>query len=300
MSRDGLLQQNQSTGETERVSKREQEADLLKAPEQQAAQDAASLTPLSDDATPKIRLPGLPGKTDTGTAERVLNRADAEHTRKATKKAARKAQQETNAKTRTSKLAFTDEERATPELDPYIQKSDKAAEKLDAVRAAIPKKKSLITERTFDEATGKAKVRLRFEETDKPPGGSKLKHNPLSRPAQEAGLFVHNKVHSVEKDNSGVEGAHKSEEAVERLGKYGARKVKQGYRSHKLKPYRSAAKAEKAADKANIKFLYHKSLQDNPQLTSNSVSRLWQKQRIKKQYAKEACNAAKGAAAPRL
>lgn len=297
MSRDGLLQQNQSTGETERVSKREQEADLLKAPEQQAAQDAASLTPLSDDATPKIRLPGLPGKTDTGTAERVLNRADAEHTRKATKKAARKAQQETNAKTRTSKLAFTDEERATPELDPYIQKSDKAAEKLDAVRAAIPKKKSLITERTFDEATGKAKVRLRFEETDKPPGGSKLKHNPLSRPAQEAGLFVHNKVHSAEKDNSGVEGAHKSEEAVERLGKYGARKVKQGYRSHKLKPYRSAAKAEKAADKANIKFLYHKSLQDNPQLTSNPVSRLWQKQRIKKQYAKEARNAAKGAAA---
>ena len=43
-----------------------------------------------------------------------------------------------------------------------------------------------------------------------------------------------------------MEGAHKSEEAAERGLKYGARKIKQGYRSHKLKPYREAAKAEKS------------------------------------------------------
>ena len=30
-----------------------------------------------------------------------------------------------------------------------------------------------------------------------------------ARPTQEAGILVHNKIHSVEKDNSGVEGAHK-------------------------------------------------------------------------------------------
>ena len=67
-----------------------------------------------------------------------------------------------------------------------------------------------VKERTFDEAAGKAKTRLHFEEQEKPiPGGKK--GNPLSRHAQEAGIFVHNKIHSVEKDNSGVEGAHKSE-----------------------------------------------------------------------------------------
>ncbi|MEG1242743.1 MAG: CHAP domain-containing protein [Oscillospiraceae bacterium] len=294
MSRDGLLSENQTTGETERISKREQEADLQKMPEQQAAQDAAQLNPLSGDAAPATRLPGLPGKTDTGTAERVLNRVDAEHTRKASKKAARKAQKEATARKKSSRLQFTDEERATPELEKYIQKSDKAADKLDAARAAIPKKKLLTKERTFDELTGKAKVRLHFEEVDKPPGG-KLKHNPLSRPAQEAGLLIHNKIHSVEKDNSGVEGAHKSEELAERGAKYEARKLKQGYRSHKLKPYRAAAKAEKAATKANVNFQYHKTLAENPQLTSNPVSRLWQKQRIKKQYAKDARNAAKAA-----
>ena len=117
----------------------------------------------------------------------------------------------------------------------------------------------------------KAKTRLHFEEQEKPPG-FKEKHNPLSRPAQEAGIFVHNKIHSVEKDNSGVEGAHKSEELAERGAKYGARKVREGYRSHKLKPYREAAKAEKAAFKANVNFQYHKTLHDNPQLTSQIPS----------------------------
>jgi cell wall-associated NlpC family hydrolase len=294
MSRDGLLSENQTTGETERISHREQDADLKKTPEQQAAQDAAQLNPLSGDPAPAIRLPSLPGKADTGTAERVFERVDAEHTRKASKKAARKAQKEATIKEKSSRLQFTDEERATPELEKYINKSDKAADKLDAARAAIPKKKLLTKERTFDEATGKAKVRLHFEEVDKPPGG-KLKHNPLSRPAQEAGLVVHNKIHSVEKDNSGVEGAHKSEELAEYGAKYGARKLKQGYRSHKLKPYRAAARAEKTAAKANINFSYHKALSENPQLASNPVSRFWQKQQIKKRYAKEARNAAKTA-----
>ena len=189
--------------------------------------------------------------------------------------------------TSTSRLQFTEEERATPELETYIKKSEKAADRLDAAKAAIPKQKKLVKKRTFEEATGKAKTRLRFEEQEKPISGGK-KGNPLSRPAQEAGIFVHNKIHSVEKDNSGVEGAHKSEELAERGAKYGARKLKQGYRSHKLKPYREAAKAEKAAFKANVNFQYHKTLHDNPQLTSNPLSRFMQKQQIKRQYAKAA------------
>ena len=287
MSRDGLTEQNQTTGETERISRWEQDADFQKTPEQQAAQDAAvQLNPLPSGTSPP-HAPGLAPKPDTGTAERVMEHLDGAHTRKASKKAARKAQQEATARTKSSRLQFTDEERANPELEKYIQKSDKAADRLDAAKAAIPKKKQLVKERTFDEATGRGKTRLHFEEQEKPMPGKPAK-NPLSRPAQEAGIFVHNKIHSVEKDNSGVEGAHKSEEAAERFGRYGKRKIKQGYRSHKLKPYRAAAKAEKAAAKANVNFQYHKTLADNPQLASNPFSRLWQKQQIKRQYAKAA------------
>ena len=287
MTRDGLVEVNEAQQTAERISRREQDADFQKTPEQQAAQDAAQLNPLSSGTSPPHHAPGLAPKPDTGTAEQVFEHIDGRHTRKAAKKAARKAQQETTARTKSSRLQFTDEERATPELEKYIQKSDKAADRLDAAKAAIPKKKQLVKEHTFDEATGRGKTRLHFEEKEKPMPGKPAK-NPLSRPAQEAGILVHNKIHSVEKDNSGVEGAHKSEEAAERLGKYGVRKIKQGYRSHKLKPYRAAAKAEKAAAKANVNFQYHKTLADNPQLASNPVSRLWQKQQIKRQYAKAA------------
>ena len=295
MTRDGAIEVNAATGKQKRISKRAREAALLKTPEQQAAQDAQAAQPLpgnpapdiSPNAPPLPHAPGTEAAQNTGTAERVLEHIDGAHTRAASKKAARKAQAEAESRARTSRLQFTEEERATPELERYIKKSDKAADRLDEARAKIPKEKKLVKERTFDEAAGKGKTRLRFEEREKPMNGGKAHKNPLSRPAQEAGIFVHNKVHSVEKDNSGVEGAHKSEELAEKGAKYGARKIKEGYRSHKLTPYRAAAKAEKAAEKANANYLYQKALHDNPQIAaSNPLSRYMQKQRIKKQYAK--------------
>ena len=295
MSRDGAMEVNETKGTKKRISKRAREAALNRTPEQQAAQDIQALPPtpgstapdISPNAPPLPHAPGTEPGQDTGTAERIYEHIDGAHTRRASKKAARKAQAEAESRARTSRLQFTEEERATPELQPYIKKSDKAADRLDEARAKIPKEKKLVGERTFDEATGKGKTRLRFEEREKPMNNGKAHKNPLSRPAQEAGIFVHNKVHSVEKDNSGVEGAHKSEETAEKAAKYGARKVKEGYRSHKLKPYRAAAKAEKAAQKANANYLYQKALHDNPQIAaSNPFSRYMQKQRIKKQYAK--------------
>ena len=288
MTRDGLVEVNETEQTAERVSSREQDADFLKSPEQQAAQDAAQLQGVPSATAPLPSAPELSHRPDTATAERVMEHIDAAQTRKASKKAAQKAQRDATVKEKSSRLQFTEEELSTPELEKYIKKSGKAADRLDAAKAAIPKEKKLVKERTFDEATGKAKTRLRFTEQEKPINGGKAHPNPLSRPAQEAGIFVHNKIHSVEKDNSGVEGAHKSEELAEKGAKYGARKIREGYRSHKLKPYRAAAKAEKAAKKANVNYLYHKTLHENPQLTSNPLSRFMQKQQIKRQYAKAA------------
>ena len=294
MTREGAVEVNAATGKKKRISKRIRDADFAKTeapqpPEQAAQTIPGGAAPAPTAAAPPLpHAPGAEREQDTAAAERVLERIDGARTRKASKKAARKAQAEATAKEKSSRLQFTDEERATPELERYIRKSDKAADRLDAAKAAIPKEKKLVRERTFDEATGKGKTRLHFEEQEKPIGKNKPHNNPLSRPAQEAGIFVHNKIHSVEKDNSGVEGAHKSEELAERGAKYGTRKVKEGYRSHKLKPYRAAAKAEKAAFKANVDFQYHKALHDNPQIAGNPLSRFMQKQQIKRQYAKSA------------
>ena len=276
MSRDGLIEVNETKETAERISRREQEADFSKQPEQAAQDTAAQLT-----------SPGTFPKNDTGKTERVMEHIGAAQTRQASKNAVRRAQEEAAANVKTSRLQFTAEELSNPELEAYIRKSQKAADNLDAARAALPKEKVLVKERVFDEAKGKGKTRLHFEEREKPMPNGKHHKNPLSRPAQEAGIFVHNKIHEVEKDNSGVEGAHKTEEVTERGAKYGARKIREGYHRHKLKPYRAAAKAEKAAFKANVEFQYQKLLQKNPQLAaSNPLSRYWQKQQIKKQYAK--------------
>ena len=276
MSRDGLIEVNETKETAERISRREQETDFSKQPEQAAQDTAAQLT-----------SPGTFPKNDTGKTERVMEHIGAAQTRQASKNAVRRAQEEAAANVKTSRLQFTAEELSNPELEAYIRKSQKAADNLDAARAALPKEKVLVKERVFEEATGKGKTRLHFEEREKPMPNGKHHKNPFSRPAQEAGIFVHNKIHEVEKDNSGVEGAHKTEEVTERGAKYGARKIREGYHRHKLKPYRAAAKAEKAAFKANVEFQYQKLLQENPQLAaSNPLSRYWQKQQIKKQYAK--------------
>ena len=276
MSRDGLIEVNETKETAERISRREQEADFSKQPEQAAQDTAAQLT-----------SPGTFPKNDTGKTERVMEHIGAVQTRQASKNAVRRAQEEAAANVKTSRLQFTAEELSNPELEAYIRKSQKAADNLDAARAALPKEKVLVKERVFDEAKGKGKTRPHFEEREKPMPNGKHHKNPLSRPAQEAGIFVHNKIHEVEKDNSGVEGAHKTEEVTERGAKYGARKIREGYHRHKLKPYRAAAKAETAAFKANVEFQYQKLLQKNPQLAaSNPLSRYWQKQQIKKQYAK--------------
>lgn len=181
MSRDGLIEVNETKETAERISRREQETDYTKQPEQ--PQDMTQQ--LHNQALENAPLPPTPGitpKHDTATAERVMDHIGAAQTRQASKKAVRKAQEEATASGRSSRLQFTDEELSTPELEKYIKNSDKAADRLDAARAAIPKEKVLVRSRTFDEATGKGKTRLHFEEREKPMPDLKHRKNPLSRP----------------------------------------------------------------------------------------------------------------------
>lgn len=241
MSRDGLLRENMTTGETENISKRIQEN-----PENDIPQN-----PISDKEMPKRK---------------------------------------------SSRLTFTEEERNIPELQRYIKKSDQAADRLDKARDKIPKKKSFSFEREFDEKKGKGKTRLHFEEKEKPIGSGKSA-NPLSPALNEAGAFVHKKIHETEHDNAGVEAAHKTEKAAETFGRYSVRKTRQNYRNQKLKPYRTVRKAEKVAEKANAKYFYKKAMYENPNLSSaNPVSRMWQKRKIKKKYAAELRKKGKSAA----
>ena len=175
------------------------------------------------------------------------------------------------------RLRFTEEERADPALEKPIRKAEKAAVKADKAQAKIPKKQ--VKRAEVDPKTGKVTTKLVLEDKPRPP--SKLSHTVRDAPGNAVAGKLHQEIRKTEDDNVGVESAHKSEEAVET----GARLVREGYRSHKLKPYRKAAQAEQKLEKANVNALYQKSLRENPQLTSNPFSRWQQKQAIKKEYA---------------
>lgn len=271
MTRDGAVSENLATGEVEHISSREPETELSASSEESA-----------------------------GAAADLALRAAEHHEKKSARKAEKADTQAVRdgsaARQRpSSRLQFTEEERADPALGKYIDRSDRAADKLDAAKAAIPTKKVLRTERIFDETAGKGKTQLHFEEVEKRPNG-RLRHNPLSRPVHEIAHAAHAKVHEVEQENVGVEAGHKGEVLTERGLAYGKGKVRAAVHHHRTKPWRDAAKAEQASFKANADYLYQKALHDDPALAaSNPVSRFLQKQRIKRNHAKELRQAEKTA-----
>ena len=179
------------------------------------------------------------------------------------------------------RLQFTDAERADPELEKPIRKAEKAADQADRADAKIPKKTVRKKERVVDPTTGNVTTRLKFEEIDKKKPPSKMAHAVRDAPGNTVLAAAHREIGKDEDDNVGVQSAHKLEETAET----GGRMAQSAYRSQKLKPYRKAAVAENRLEKANVNALYHKSLRENPQLASNPLSRLRQKQAIKKQYA---------------
>ena len=263
MTRAGLTLDNQTTGESMNISSREAEPEYTAKPD--------------------------------GTAEKALERAVDIRDRHKAKQAARHGDRMAKeASGPASRLQFTAEERASPELAPYIKQAEKRADRLDTAKSALPNRRVITKETVYNEAKGKARSKLHFEKVEKHP--PKLKPNPASRPVQEAGLYLHGKIHEVEQENVGVESGHKAEELAERQA---GKALRNARRRHKLKPYRAAAKAERKSMAANAEFVYQKSLRDNPELAqavSNPISRLWQKQHIKREYAKAARAAGRGAA----
>ena len=159
----------------------------------------------------------------------------------------------------------------------YLTKTAQVNLTWDAVAAKIA---DLIEQGRLMVPIKAAPVQQQMEQL-KPRPPSKLSHTVRDAPGNAVAGKIHQEIQESEDDNVGVESAHKSEEALET----GVHLAREGYRSHKLKPYRQAAQAERKLEKANVNALYQKSLQENPQLASNPLSRWQQKQQIKKQYA---------------
>ena len=147
------------------------------------------------------------------------------------------------------RLQFTDSE-LNPKLRHRVRRAEKAADKAEAAREKIPKVRRKVKRAMLDPETGKMKARLCFEEVDKVKPPSKLSHTVRDTPGNTLAGAVHREVRQSEDDNVGVESAHRMEQTVEG----GVRLAEYSYRSHKLRPYREAAKARMKLDRTN-KFL---------------------------------------------
>ena len=165
-------------------------------------------------------------------------------------------------KSRKSKFRQKSQQQKTAESK---LRMERRGEKLDAARKKLAKQKPL-----------------------KPKG-------PVRRVAGVAGRgvhgFVHGKIYEVEHENVGTEGAHRTELAGETVLRHGTRFVKKQVREH---PARAVRRAESRHTKATADYYYRKTVEEHPEMQKGgALSRYLQKQKIKRQYAKQVREAAK-------
>lgn len=171
-------------------------------------------------------------------------------------------------------------------LDRLQSKAEKAGKKTEAARKKILKTKEYSFERVFDEKTGKAKYVLTAVEKEKQFKPDSPVKVVAGRVGAEYSNFAHGKVAEVEKENSAVEGAHKTEQTAENVYHFVKRNHKSGLQRKKEK----VAKLEKKQFKKEVNFRYQKFLEENPQMQEKTLKKQMQKrlqkQRIKREYAK--------------
>ena len=164
----------------------------------------------------------------------------------------------------------------------------------------VPKSKFRRKSRQEQTAASKLRMERRGEKLDaareklakqKPP----KKPGAVKRLAHTAGHgvhgFVHGKLYEVEHENVGTEGAHRSELAAESVYRFGRRKLREAIREH---PAKAVERAESKHIKATADYYYRKTVEERPEMQEGgAVSRYLQKQKIKRQYAKQAREAAR-------
>lgn len=194
---------------------------------------------------------------------------------------------------RPSKLEFTADELPPEAADKKLTQARRRAErvekKLEDAEARLPSRKKLRMETVSDPETGKAKKRLKFEQEVKSQRAhvrGSLPMRPVKAAANTAVGYAHKKIYQAEEENVGVKAAHRTE----LVGEAGARTL---YHRHKTAPYRRVTKLQQKSARANAQLAYRQTLSDHPELKKNLLARMWQKQKLKRQYAKAAREAQK-------
>lgn len=191
---------------------------------------------------------------------------------------------------RPTRLRFTEDDLSSDAVKKAAGKAEKAAAKAEkAVDKITPKKHRKLRQEADVSASRTAKLRFgKAKADDIPPKPSGIKRTATHAPVDTLSANVHKSISRYEDDNVGVQTAHQTELGAETAYHVADHAVY----SHKLKAYDKAEKLVSKSDKANVNALFEKFKKDNPNASSNPLSRWKQKHNIKKEYA--AARAGKG------
>ena len=191
---------------------------------------------------------------------------------------------------RPTRLRFTEDDLSSDAVKKAAGKAEKAAAKAEkAVDKITPKKHRKLRQEADVSANRTAKLRFgKAKADDIPPKPSGIKRTATHAPVDTLSANVHKSISRYEDDNVGVQTAHQTELGAETAYHVADHAVY----SHKLKAYDKAEKLVSKSDKANVNALFEKFKKDNPNASSNPLSRWQQKHNIKKEYA--AARAGKG------
>ena len=175
-----------------------------------------------------------------------------------------------------------------------VNRAERADRRVEQAQMNLPSKRRLHMDRQLDEASGKMKRRLRFEDEILP---EYRKPSMLSRGAGAAKMAavikLHSKIREYERDNVALESAHKSELIAEQ----GAGRILRWERNRRrTKPYRALRKAQQKAAREHTNLAWQTALRDHPELQrKNALAKWLQKQKIKRKYAQAAHEAKQSA-----
>ena len=223
-------------------------------------------------------------KPDQSRKRRILRKVTARKCR-----AAKKPLDIDDSDFQTTSNIFTErqaEEFADKKVRKAADRAEKAGRNLKKAKAEIPVQKNYTMKRIFDEKTGKAKYLLVPVEKEKTFQPESLKKRVLHRVELEGVQVVHGKIAEAEKENTAVEGAHKSEQALESAYHY-AKAYGKGKEQRKRE---QISRLEKKKMKADVELAYQEFLRDNPHLNKEGIhkqlKKQLQKKRIQREYVK--------------
>ena len=297
MTHDGLIERGADSGDETRISSREKDFDLRRArespgelPQQQEKRQSHSKMAEGNSQSAEQNetdrtQDSLFGEREQSKSENVQGNSQQHSTRyqqRFSEKDGETMQQ------RPSRLHFTADE-LPPEppgkkLTNARRKAERTVQKLEMAEQNLPARRKLRMAMETDAETGKAKRRLKFEKeavTQKEHLKGAKPLRPIKKGANVAIGYAHKKIYENEHENVGIEAAHRTELMAESG-------LRMAYRRRKTAPYRKVSRLQKKAAKTSARAAYQQALYDHPELKKNLLSRMWQKQKIKRQYAKAA------------